>query len=95
MFFLCLDFWASQFIIQFESLSVSLDNSFKWLSSVNVSRSSPSFQLHLVGYFITTYKGSPIAGLPYLLEQHMFVLFESTQYFINQLELDNIIGLSV
>ena len=37
--------------------------------------------------FITTYKGSPIAGLQYFLEHHTLVLFESTQSYINQLEL--------
>ena len=37
----------------------------------------------------------PVAGLQYLLEHHMLVLFESTQSYINGLAFDYIIGLSV
>ena len=36
-----------------------------------------------------------VAGLQYLLEYHTFVLFESTQSYINQLEFDYTVGLSV
>ena len=51
--------------------------------------------MHLFGYFLPlhTYKDAPIEGLQYFLEHHRQVLFEST--YINQLEFDNIIGLSV
>ena len=57
------------------------------------------FQLiHILsGYFSQPTRMSPIAGSQYLLEHHMHMLelFESTQYYINQLEFDYKIGLSV
>ena len=58
MFFLCLDIWASQDIIRLESQSVSLDNSGKPLSSVNIQRLFPNFPLQLGGYL------SPPTRLP-------------------------------
>ena len=40
-----------------------------------------AFYFQLKGLFITTYKDAPIAGLQYLLEYHMRVLFEfSVEY---------------
>ena len=56
---------------------------------------SKFLQLHLSGYLSPLTRVSPIAGLWYLLEHHMLVLFESIQSYINQLEFDSIIGLSV
>ena len=35
------------------------------------------------------------AGLQFLIKYHTFALFESTQPYINQLDFDYIIGLSV
>ena len=87
MFFLHLDFWAIQFIIQSKSQSVSLDNLGRPLSSVNVHRLFPNFQLQLGGYFSPPTRVPSIARWQYLLEHHMLVLFESTQSNINQLEL--------
>ena len=43
MFFLRLDFWASQYIIQFKSQNASLNNSGKQLSSVSICEVSPNF----------------------------------------------------
>ena len=85
MFFLPLDFWESQ--------SVSLDSSGKSLSSENIHRLTPNFQLQLGGYLSPPSRVPPIAGLQYLLEHHMLVLFESTHSYINQLEFDFIIVL--
>ena len=46
IFFRCLDFSTSQYIIWLESQSVSLDDSGKPLSNVNVHRLSPNLQLY-------------------------------------------------
>ena len=48
----------------------SLDDSIQTISQ------SKHFNFQLKWLFITTYKDAPIAGLQYLLEYHMLVLFE-------------------
>ena len=50
--------------------------------------------IHLGDYLSPPNRCSHEADLQYLPEYHMFVLFESTHSYINQLEFDNIIGLS-
>ena len=77
MLFLRLDFWASQYIFYLESQSVSLEDTGKPLSSVNISRLSLNIS--------PPTRVPPIAGLQYLLKHYMLVLFESTKSYINQL----------
>ena len=90
-----LDFWATQYIISLQSQSLSLDNSGKPLSSVNACSLSPNLQLHLGGYLSLPKTVLPVAGLQYLLQHQTLVLFEATQSYINQLEFEHIIDLSV
>ena len=61
MFFLRLDFWASQYIIRLESQSICLDDSGTPLSNVNVRRASPNF-CNLSGYLSPPTRLPPIAG---------------------------------
>ena len=44
--------------------------------SIQTILQSKHFYFQLKWLFITTYKDAPIAGLQYLLEYHMLVLFE-------------------
>ena len=48
-----------------------------------------------LGGYLSPPQRPPLAGLGYLLEHHALVLFQSTQFYINQLKFDNIIGLPV
>ena len=56
-----IDFWASQYIIRLESQSVSLDDSVKPVSKVNVLRASPKF-CSLSGYLSPPIRLPPMAG---------------------------------
>ena len=59
-----------QTISQFGESGSSLDD------SIQTILQSKHFYFQLKWLFITTYKDAPIAGLQYLLEYHILVLFE-------------------
>ena len=79
MFFLCLDYWASHYIIQLESQNISLDISCKLLSSENVCRSSSNLQFLLGGYLSPPTRVTVLARAPHTCNIWVhFILYKST-----------------
>ena len=70
---------ASQHIIQLKSQSVSLGNSGKQFSSLNLCRSSTNLQSHLGGCFPPLKRLPTIAGV---VGHHMLKLFESIRIWL-------------